>query len=142
MPRLSRSSPTGIVHRDIKPSNVVLTNAGQVKVSTSDWSSIFLRRPLTSIDLNADTVYCQRKPAADVDSGNASVSIAEQATGKPRRWPQRFILARRAGFMSALQAGPRFPVDVLEMVRKLFMSLRTPPSQSSSKVPAELTALH
>src|SRR5689334_3346963 len=72
----------GIVHRDIKPSNILVNERGQVKVLDFGLVKHFGEQPVSSVDLDARTIF-STQTRSDVIVGTPLYLSPEQATGRP-----------------------------------------------------------
>ena len=119
----------GVVHRDIKPGNVLITTAGQVKVT-----DFGIARALTG---NTADNLTQTGSVM----GTATYLSPEQAQGQPAD-PRSDVYSLSVVLYEMLTAGPPFTGDTpVSIAYKHVQEAPNPPSQFNDDVPSALEAI-
>lgn len=119
----------GVVHRDVKPGNVLVTTAGQVKVT-----DFGIARALTGN--TADNLT-----QAGSVMGTATYLSPEQAQGQPAD-PRSDVYSLSVVLYEMLTAGPPFTGDTpVSIAYKHVQEAPAPPSQFNGDVPPTLEAI-
>jgi len=119
----------GVVHRDVKPGNVLVTTAGQVKVT-----DFGIARALTG---NTADNLTQTGSVM----GTATYLSPEQAQGQPAD-PRSDVYSLSVVLYEMLTAGPPFTGDTpVSIAYKHVQEAPAPPSQFNGDVPPTLEAI-
>ncbi len=119
----------GVVHRDVKPGNVLVTTAGQVKVT-----DFGIARALTG---NTADNLTQTGSVM----GTATYLSPEQAQGQPAD-PRSDVYSLSVVLYEMLTAGPPFTGDTpVSIAYKHVQEAPAPPSQFNGDVPSTLEAI-
>jgi beta-lactam-binding protein with PASTA domain/tRNA A-37 threonylcarbamoyl transferase component Bud32 len=126
---LSFAHRNGVVHRDIKPGNVLITTAGQVKVTDFGIARAITGSPADNLT-QAGSVM-----------GTATYLSPEQAQGQPAD-PRSDVYSLAVVLYEMLTAGPPFTGDTpVAIAYKHVQEAPTPPSQFNADVPPALEAI-
>ena len=134
---LSESHEQGIVHRDIKPSNILVNERGQVKVLDFGLVKYLFEQPVSSVDLDAQTIYSTHT-RSDVIVGTPLYLSPEQATGKEIDG-RSDLFALGALLYECLTGQSAFSgSSVLEIGAQIIHVTPPAPSRINPQVPREL----
>lgn len=126
---LSFAHRNGVVHRDIKPGNVLITTAGQVKVTDFGIARAITGSPADNLTQTGSVM------------GTATYLSPEQAQGQPAD-PRSDVYSLAVVLYEMLTAGPPFTGDTpISIAYKHVQEAPTPPSRFNGDVPAPLEAI-
>ena len=117
----------GIVHRDLKPANIMITAAGEVKV--------------TDFGLARDTDPTKSITAAGSAVGSPMYMAPEQVSAKPSSPATDVYALGIILYESLTGTPPHVGRGVMEIYRKTMLEAPAPPSQKNPKVPPGLEAI-
>ena len=126
---LSFAHRNGVVHRDIKPGNVLITTAGQVKVTDFGIARAITGSPSDNLTQTGSVM------------GTATYLSPEQAQGQPAD-PRSDVYSLSVVLYEMLTAGPPFTGDTpVSIAYKHVQEPPEPPSRFNGDVPDSLEAI-
>jgi len=117
----------GIVHRDLKPANILITPAGEVKV--------------TDFGLARDTDAAKAATVAGSALGTPMYMAPEQVSGKPSTSRTDVYAFGIILYEGVTGTGPHAGRNIIEIYKKTMLEMPPPPSAKNPKVSPRLDAI-